>query len=148
MDTKKYHEICNKPSTFSRPELEQTLIALEKAGSNIKGLVADALKSKPVEKPTQHQGGEETEWEYLSPEFVAEDMQRLKQFGRMAVDSDNDLEITFYADGQKVWEHTLTGSGHRRQFISPKVQGRKVQVRIKSKGAFRGARYEFVTRRL
>jgi len=62
METKAYHEICNKPSSFSRQELEQTLTALEKAGSNKKVLVSGVLKSKPVEKPDLHQGGNEADY--------------------------------------------------------------------------------------
>ncbi len=62
MDDRTYHEICDSPSAFSRHELEQTLAALEKAESNLKVLVGDILKSKPIEKPTLHQGGKEEDY--------------------------------------------------------------------------------------
>jgi hypothetical protein len=94
------------------------------------------------------QGGEELEWEYLTPEFVADDMQRLKQFGRISVDSDNDLQMVFYSDGDKVWDTVIEGSGHRREFVNPVVEGRRIQVRVRSKGDLRGISYEYITRRL
>jgi len=96
------------------------------------------------------EGGDELEWTYLSPEFVAEDMQKLKQFGRMAADSDSDLNMTFFADGVEVWSHLFAhdGSNHRREFISPLVEGRRIQVKITGKGTLRGINYEYITRRL
>ncbi|NVJ61954.1 MAG: hypothetical protein HWE27_16300 [Gammaproteobacteria bacterium] len=62
METNTYHEICAKPSSFSRRELEQTLMALEKIESKKFGLVSDFLKSKPVEKPALHRGGKQTDY--------------------------------------------------------------------------------------
>ena len=96
------------------------------------------------------EGGDLLQWEYLSPEFVGEDMHKLKQFGRMVVDSDADLIFDFYADGILTWSHTLKHNGvdHRREFISPLVEGRRIQVRIKSFGTLRGVSYEFILRRL
>jgi hypothetical protein len=95
-------------------------------------------------------GGDVYEWEYLSPEFVADDMHKLKQFGRMVADSDSDLDITFYADGLEVWNYKLPHKGidNRREFISPLVEGRRIQVKIKSTGTLRGISYEFIIRRL
>ena len=77
-------------------------------------------------------------------------MHKLKQFGRMVVDSDADLTFDFYADGILTWSHTLKHNGvdHRREFISPLVEGRRIQVRIKSFGTLRGVSYEFILRRL
>jgi hypothetical protein len=94
------------------------------------------------------QGGPEYEWTYLSPEFVGEDMQNLKQFGRIAVDSENALNVTFFVDGEKVWSTVIEGSGHRREFISPLVEGRRIQIEIKSTGKLTGVKYEYITRRL
>jgi hypothetical protein len=108
----------------------------------------DILVGKKGEVFYDAQGGEEYEWTYLSPEFVAEDMQKLKQFGRMAVDSDGALHIIFYVDGQEVWRNIMEGSGHRREFISPLVEGRRMQVQIKGTGSMRGVSYEYITRRL
>ncbi len=108
----------------------------------------DILVGKKGEIYYNAQGGNEYEWTYLSPEFIAEDMQKLKQFGRVAVDSDSELKLVFYADRQEVWSHTIKGSGHRREFISPLVEGRRIQIEIKGTGTLRGISYEYVTRRL
>lgn len=96
------------------------------------------------------EGGDELEFEYLSLEFTAGDMQRLKRMGRMFVDSTEELEFTFYKEGVEAWNFTLkhTGVDQRRQFISPLVQGRRIQVRIQGKGTLRGLTFEYEMKRL
>ena len=110
----------------------------------------DILVGKKASVYYDAEGGDKYEWEYLSPEFVADDMHKLKQFGRMVADSDADLDITFYTDGNEVWKYTLPHMGvdNRREFISPLVEGRRIQVKIKSTGTLRGISYEYIIRRL
>ncbi|WP_036253685.1 hypothetical protein [Methylobacter sp. BBA5.1] len=75
METRAYHEICSKPSSFSRQEIEQTLAALEKVESNKMGLISDTLKSKPAEKPAQHRGSKETD--YFLVQITIEDAEKI-----------------------------------------------------------------------
>jgi len=66
MESTDYHKLCNSPEAFSRHELEQTLVALEKTDSNKKLLIAKALEAKAIEKPELHTGGKETDYILVS----------------------------------------------------------------------------------
>lgn len=110
----------------------------------------DMLVGKKGETYYNAAGGDEMEFEYTSPEFVANDMHRLKMFGRMHVDSDCDLEMTFYAEGTEVWRHTLelADLNQRTEFISSLVEGRRIQVKVSGVGTLRGLRFDYQIRRL
>lgn len=94
--------------------------------------------------------GSELEFEYLSPEFVAGDMQKLKLIGRVHVDADCELAFTYYSEGTEVWSYTLpyTGIDQRTEYISPLVMGRRVQVKIQGIGTLRGLSFDYEMRRM
>ena len=62
VDTDSYHKLCSASGAFSREELEQTLTVLDKAGSEKKILISEALKFEAIEKPELHSGGNETDF--------------------------------------------------------------------------------------
>ncbi len=110
----------------------------------------DRLIGKKGEVYYSAQGGDQLEFEYTSPDFIAGDMQRLKQMGRMHVDADCDLDMTFYSEGEVIWTHTLNHSGvdQRTEFVSPLVMGRRIKVKISGTGTLRGLRFDYEMRRL
>lgn len=75
VDTDRYHNLCNAPDSFSRSELEKTLLALENGGSTKAKLVYEALQSKPIEKPKLHKGGPETD--YIKVNIGVEDAEKI-----------------------------------------------------------------------
>lgn len=73
MDSAEYHKQCSSPSSFHRKELEDTYEAMKKAQSEKAKTIANALASKPIEKPKQHSGGQENDYFYVAiPEHDAE----------------------------------------------------------------------------
>jgi hypothetical protein len=110
----------------------------------------DLIIGKKKETFYEAGGGDELDFTYTSPDFIGDDMQRLKQLSRIYADSDNDLEITFFVEGVEVWSFILEHEGinSRRSFIDPVVQGRRIQVKIKSKGILRGITFDYILRRL
>jgi hypothetical protein len=94
--------------------------------------------------------GDDLEFEYLSPEFVGDDMQNLKQLGRLHVDADCELKFTYYTEGIEVWSYTLehNGTNQRTEFIDRCVMGRRIQVKIQGIGTLRGISFDFRMRRM
>ena len=107
METKKYQTICNNSSSFSRLELEQTLDALEKAKSNIISLVDGVLKSKPIEKPSKHQGGKETDYYHVhiainDAEVIVEELGTLEAQA-VSPEGNTTPEASYYASLLDRW---------------------------------------------
>ena len=94
--------------------------------------------------------GDELEFEYLSPEFVAGDMQKLKLIGRVHADANCELKFTYYTEGTEVWSYTLPYAGidQRTEYISPLVMGRRIQVKIQGTGTLRGLSFDYEMRRM
>lgn len=110
----------------------------------------DVLVGKKGETYYDVSGGDQLTFEYTSPEFTANDMQRFKQMGRMHVDANCALTFTYYADGVEKWSYVLPYNGvdQRTEYISPLVMGRRIQVKISGKGTLRGLRFDYIIRRL
>lgn len=109
----------------------------------------DMLVGKKGETYYNAAGGDQLTFSYTSPDFVAGDMQVIKDFGRVYADANCALDFEYYSEGSLVWSYTLPYSGvdQRTEFISPLVRGRRIKVKVTGKGTLRGLRFDYVTRR-
>ena len=62
MDPKTYKAICQRPDVFSRGELRETRGGLRAVSRSEVALISAILIGAPIEKPSKHAGGPETDY--------------------------------------------------------------------------------------
>lgn len=61
MEAEEYRQICSKPESFARGDLETTHRILLERSSSVALLIEATLDAQPITKPDKHKGGSDTD---------------------------------------------------------------------------------------